>query len=488
MRQVSEVMREGEYLPVANLSPDIADALTELRGEAQGLIEDRRHLVESGRSDEVPLAIDALSTGDSAIRARDEHGIDSAVFAERRQALVLDCVRLLKEWKRKLKPEYFGKLKHHYSQPEEEFYSHGLAVGQMTLNALRPIPKSSEEETRRINERVEDRNPVIIQKVGGFVLGAVGIRTISECTYTAIEEFEADQAAGRPHSGYDGYVPEVEKLMIRDVRIDPETGDRTQEQVGLVGKYSITHDVVQEALRRRGVNADDLDKTALHGLQLLVNDDLKDFVKLLDQVASEEWCVPIFMGERVSEDHPMDYDAFWIEAERREEDLADLAEITTSFIIDLADDPSFDRHHAAAHVEQFVKRLLLQEATQDITVAQHAFGEETKESIARYNNLVNQGLNEEAFALMQQIEKTAPGGGYCSGGSCGLEGVNLNSAEGMQLKEKLKAEAGDIIVKDKERACKCGKKEIVYAYSAGKVNKYCTSCKAFESKKTVGKK
>lgn len=488
MQYVSGMMRQGEYMPVAALSPEIGVALDELRSEAHSVIDERRHLIDAGRAGEVPLPIDALSTADSVLRARDKHGIDSEPYAERRQALVLDSVRLLKEWNRKLKPEYFGKLKHHFNQPEEEFYSHGLAVGQMTLNALRPIPESPEEEARRINERVEDRTPVIIQKLGGFALGTVGIRTISECTDAAIQAYDDDQAAGRPHAGYDGYVPEVEKLMIRDIRIDPDTGDRIQEQVGLVGKYSITHDVIQEALRRKGVNVDGLDKTALHGMQFLADDELKDFVKLLDEVASEEWCVPIFMGERVVKDHMRDYDTFWTEAEQRELDLTDLAEITASFIIDLADDPMFDRRKAPAHVEMFVKKLLLDRSKTDIDTARHAFGEKTAERILQHNILERAGLHEEAFTLMQEIEKSAPGGGYCSGGSCGLEGVDLNSQEGKELAKELKAESGDTIVKDKERACKCGKKEIVYAYSANKVNKLCTGCGSFESKKTKGGK
>lgn len=484
MRQVSEVMTAGQYLPVANLSPEVSEALNSVRQEAHQLIHERQSLIAAGRGSEVPVVIDALSTADHARAAHDVYGIDSKQFTEFRTALVLDCRRLLKEWNRKLKPEYFSKLRHHFSQPEEEFYSHGLAVGQMTLNALRPIPDSPEEEIRRVNERVEDRTPIIIQKIGGFALGGVGIRTISECTDKAIEDFENDQAMGNPHSGYDGMVPEVEKHMIRDIKIDPLTGDRTQEQVAVIGKYSITHSVILETLRRKGINVSGLDKTGLHGLQLLVDDELKDFVPLLDEVASEEWCVPIFMGERVSEEHPRDYEAFWVEADKREEDLTDMAEVTASFIIDLADDETFDRRKAPAHVENFVKKLLLREAMEDIEIAYHAFGDQTAEGLLEVVKLQDAGRYDDAFMRFQEVEKVAPGGGYCSGGSCGLESVNTFSPEGKELAKQLKAEAGDTIVKDKERACKCGKKEIVYAYNKNKVNKLCEGCGAFESKKT----
>jgi hypothetical protein len=38
------------------------------------------------------------------------------------------------------------------------------------------------------------------------------------------------------------------------------------------------------------------------------------------------------------------------------------------------------------------------------------------------------------------------------------------------------------LVRDKERACRCGKKSIVYAYNKSKVTKHCESCGATETK------
>lgn len=484
MHSVRERLAPGQYLPVAELSPEVGAAIQAERDNAWGVIENRAALVREGRGDEVPLSLDALSTANSAVEARNTHGIESARYSERWQALYTDTLRLVTEWNRKLKPEVFGELRHHYSQPEEEFYSHGFALGQMTLNALVPIAKSPEETARRVNERVEDRTPLIVQKVGGFALNGVGIRTISECTDQAIEEFESDQESGAEHRGYDGYVPEIEKLMIRDIRIDPETGDRIQEQIGLVGKYSITHYVIQEALRRKGVDASELDKTNLHGLQLIADDSLMDFVMLLDEVASEEWCTPIFMGERVDEDHPRNYDSFKLEAEARQEGLVEMAEKATTFILDLAGE-EFDPKKAPGHIEEFVKKLLLGEAKQNIEVAWHAFGEDTANGILEAQALEQAGRYDEAFQKMQEVEKQAPGGGSCSGGSCGLESIDPHSDQGKDLAKRLKADSSDEIVKDSERSCKsCGQKKVVYAYNKSKVNKFCEGCHAFESKKT----
>jgi hypothetical protein len=68
--------------------------------------------------------------------------------------------------------------------------------------------------------------------------------------------------------------------------------------------------------------------------------------------------------------------------------------------------------------------------------------------------------------------------------SCGLAPVDLSGEAGETLKKNLRAEADDKIIRDAVRACICGEKSIVYAYTLVKVNKYCESCGAFESKIT----
>jgi hypothetical protein len=133
-------------------------------------------------------------------------------------------------------------------------------------------------------------------------------------------------------------------------------------------------------------------------------------------------------------------------------------------------------------VEEFVKMLLLDMAKQDLSLAPQMFDDKTAIGLQQVMHLEAANRTQEAFELYQEVSKAAPGGGYCSGGSCGLETVNKMSGEGKELAEKVKAAPGDTVVKDKERACKCGKKEIVYAYNKSKVNKYCGSCGSFESK------
>ncbi len=470
----------SNYVSVDTI-PELAFERELVRTQAWETVAFRRQQEVKGQVDELPLAIDALSTADEVLMAKEQFGDGSAVHKERQAGLELDCLRLVAEWYRKKKPEYFPPSRHFFDAQTGDFYSHGLSIRQMTDNALRPISNNPEEEARRVNERVENETPHIIRKVGGISLAGVGIRTISECTDKAIQDYKYDQRTGAKHRGYDGYVPEIAKLMIRDMRLQ-ENGDRLEEQLGLPGVY-IDHYVVQEALKRRGVEATGMDKTQIHGAQLLVEDDLMDFARTLDEVASENWCTNIFMGEEVPKDFHKDYENFRTDALARQEGLVDTAQTVSTFILDLAAN-GFDRRKAPAHVEDFVKKLLLNIAKDNTAIATQIFDEKTAKGLEEVAHLDRLGRNEEAFARMQKVEEFAPGGGYCSGGSCGLESVNPYSSEGIQIRSNLKAELGDTIVKDKERKCKCGAKDIVYAYNKTKVNKFCNSCHSFESKKS----
>jgi hypothetical protein len=463
--------------------PEVALERELVRNSAHALLETRRH---QHATEHAPLPIDALSTADEVLRTLRQFGAESDEHKERSAALRLDCQRLVAEWYRKKKPEYFPPVRHIFDEDKQEFFSHGLSIRQMTENALVPLANDPEEEARRINERVEDATPQILRRLGKIAIGEESIVTFSECTDKAVTDYTNDMRAGRPHAGYNGYVPEIEKIMIRMIRPDSVSNDRFEEQIGIPGTY-ITHDIIQDALKRRGIDATQLDKTGLHGAQLLVRDDLMEFVRLLDDEASEQWCTPVFMGEAVHDltDTPeafvKDYEGFRGEALARQAELADQVDTVANFVLNLAEEQA-DRRRAPALVEDFVKKLLLDLAKHDQSVAEQMFDGKTAAGLQQVMRLERQGDYEKAFTLMQTIEKAAPGGGYCSGGSCGLESVDVNSDDGKALASKLGASNGDTIVKDKERACKCGSKSIVYAFNNKKVNKLCQNCGAFESK------
>ncbi|MGZ6004879.1 MAG: hypothetical protein ACXWLH_01885 [Candidatus Saccharimonadales bacterium] len=470
------------YLSVDDI-PLAALARDEVRRQAWAVVRQREQLLADDHEFRLPLTIDALSTARHVNQAEEIYGEDSPEYLDMSAGLQLDCLRLVAEWHRKLRPEYFPKSRHFFDASTGDFYSHGLSIRQMTENALRPVANNPEEVARRVNEKVENETPTILKKIGGFALEQVGLRTISECTDKAITDYQSDIKNGQPHAGYDGYVPEIEKVMIRDIRLETDSGDRLEEQIGLPGIY-INHFVIQETLRRQGVETGGMDKTALHGNQLLVQDDLITFVRLLDEVASEEWCVNIFMGEVVDANHPKPYQTIRQEAKARQAGLKDMAATAAVYIRDLEREGTSHRQ-APAMVEKFVKALLLDECKKDIELTHQIFDQKTADGLKQVAHLEAIGQFEAAQELFTRVESAAPGGGSCGGGSCGLESISPLTDAGKDLAKLLKAESGDLLVKDKERACrKCNKKEVVYAYNKNKVNKYCQACQAFESKIT----
>src|SRR5581483_10013381 len=159
--------------------PEVAVARAEVRAEAWAVVAARQATHEA---DSLPLPIDALSTAEGVLEAETIYGAQSPEYQERLAGLQLDCRRLVAEWRRKLKPEYFEPSRHFFNAEVGDFFSHGWSTRQMTENALQPFDNDPEEEARRVNERVEDASPHIAQKVGGIALRDVRIRTISECT------------------------------------------------------------------------------------------------------------------------------------------------------------------------------------------------------------------------------------------------------------------------------------------------------------------
>lgn len=459
---------------------DIPEAYAErqiVRSAAEKLLEARR--IESEQTGYEYIPVDALSTAAGVLEAEQTFGQESEAYVQKWDALLLDCQRLVGEWYRKNTSEYFGPSRQVFNERKQEFFSNGWSIRQMTENALVPISEDSEEEQRRINERVEEATPHVVRSLGSLALGK-GIVTISECTDSAINSYEADMKTGKKHQGYRGYVPEIKKIMIRHIVLDSDSNDRFQTQVGLPGKY-LDHETIQIALKERGVDASGMGKTELHGSQLLVDEDPMEFVKHLDKVASVEWCKSIFMGEEVPDDFVKDYEKFKREALERKESMKGWSQTVALFVLDLARE-NFDRKKAPEHVENFVKNMLLNIAKKDESVAVQMFDEKTADGLKQVAYLEAQGRYEEANQLWQKVEQEAPGGGSCGGGSCGLESVETGSKEDKELRKKLGASDGDTIVKDKERSCKCGSKSIVYAYNENKVIKYCDACGAREKK------
>lgn len=460
-----------QYTSVDDL-PEIAAARDDVRLEAEATMAVRREQISRGEYQYVPLPIDVLSTAQKVLTARQIYGENSLEQQELWAALRLDCSRLLAEWYRKNKPEYFDATYQKFDPATEDFYSHGLSIGQMTYNALTP-QESIEDDARRINERVEEATPQLVRKLGGIALKGVRIRTISECTDTAIQAYEVDFASGAKHRGYNGYVPEIEKVMIRDFHFDDDSSGRFEEQLGMPGVY-ITHAVFQEALKRRNLDVSGKDKTGLHATQFLAKDDLIDFAEHLDNIAGEHWQLNLFLGEVVETDYLKDYQSVRIKARERREKLSSHSDMVADFVLGLAE-AGTDGRKAPAIVEEFVKKMLMALAREDDSLAVQIFDQKTADGLARVAYLESIGQQGAAAELLQAVERAAPGGGYCGAGSCGLKNIDvLSSKEANDLK-KLGFNSKNSI-KDTQRSCKCGVKRVYYDLKSAQ--KGCGSCGA----------
>lgn len=453
------------YTDVDSLA-EVAAVREELRYESEAIIEARREHKQNGEY--IPLPVDALSTAQAVLAARAEFGEASSEFRYRWQGLWLDCHRLLTEWYRKNTDEYFPRVYREFDPETEDFFSHGFYIGQMTYAALTP-QEHPEFEARRVRERVAQATPHLVRKLGNVATTGARIRNISECADTAIAAYEHDFANGIQHQGYNGFVPEIEKVMIYDFIFDEASEGRFDEQIGLPGIY-LNHAVFQEALRRKNINAGQKDKTDLLGTQILAYDDLIEFVKLLDQVGSEHWGVNLFKGAVVPANHAKDYNAIRQEAAQRQEQLRGHSTMLADFVLSLAEDGTHPQK-APEIVEGFVKKMLLTMARGNPAIAEQVFGKQTAVGLLEVAYLETQGLLEEAALLYQQVEKAAPGGGFCGAGSCGLEAIALADYDAVK---KLGFGNAKDVIKDTERRCKCGSKTVFYDLKQAK--KGCTSC------------
>ena len=93
---------------------DVAAARSAYRDEALSILDLNRTTTAHGFE---LLPVDALSTAQSVLA----YSPNSEEYAERRKGLSLDCRRLVGEWYRKLRPEYFSPTRHYFDDATQEF-------------------------------------------------------------------------------------------------------------------------------------------------------------------------------------------------------------------------------------------------------------------------------------------------------------------------------------------------------------------------------
>lgn len=491
--------------------PELADEQDQARVIARTILEANMQTLRDGKFDDVLPAVDPLGTASLAIKACETFGHDSPEYSEAQDALQLDCHRLYLEAFRAKTWEYFPKSKQYRDAQTGSYLSHGFAIAQMTENGLSPISEK-EEQNRRVNEHVEELTYMAIGR--GILQQEVevvpveedtkknapkitNVTTISQCTNWALRKYEEGG------TGFGGYVPSKNRLMIRNVSFEEGVDYREEDQLGLPGDY-FDEQLVADALWILDNRlAGNLDRTEVHGTQIVSHNKVGvwDYAELLDTLASEKYEMPIFLGEVLQPGQEADYVAAEAQAAIRYKEVEEAAMDLASDVLALADSGA-DPWVAEGLVGTIVDRKMKSLCEQEPERARDMYDDATA---IKFHELKALHLNNDLDAaqrLRQDIEDTAPAAEYCGAGSCGLESVDLDGSMGSELKKELGIKDDEIVVRDVERSCgSCGKKGgVVYAFQnlqksgsseltsdRGLVKKFCEHCKAKESKiKKVG--
>jgi hypothetical protein len=494
----------GYHWLEADAIAPIREARLASKGIAKQIMESRMQQLREGDFDAVPNPVDPLTTAARANQAKAQYGEESEQYKRARYSLVVDCRRLFAEGMRKLTWEYFPEIEQEYDESTGGYQFMDRQLLDMVGDGITPVAEA-EEGAYRITEYVEEATFMAVRKYGRAALNGIVERpdgvveqsdfskvhviTVSECADWAIAAH-----AKNPKALFGGYVPEIQKLMIRGVRYDPATGNRYQEQLGLSGVH-ITHDIINEALtlllkkpRQQRSKKEVRDTQVIN----TGGQDVIAFAALLDELASRASGKRIFRGEVIPEDQLKDYATIKPEATRRQGALLEESERLADFLMTLEANGE-DHWESQGLVEHYVNKTIFNKVKKDPSQARVVFNEETANTLQQAHRERARGNEMAARALELQAEQNAPPIVFCGAGSCGLVEVSKTSAKGAAIGETLNAKAGDVLVQATDVPCKnCGKTGDVYIlyslYDPKKVNKMCKGCGAKDVKKAATKK
>jgi hypothetical protein len=472
----------------ADSIPELFTQRQQARQNATRILAQNSHLLHTGRTSEVPSAVNALGTAEQVAEVKQKSGVDSPEYREVYTGLKLDNTTLTDEVATTNIAAYFPPIEREFRGITEGYYSHGLSISTMTRNGLSPLA-SKEEQPRRIIEDVEENGTLV--PIGGMIakhglkgmvevlpievepelpIVSVEVTTISRCPIYAKEAYEIN-----PKDSHGGYRPAMDGMAIRRSHFKDDAGHRKDEQVIISGTY-ITEQVIEEVLVEDGViePGQELTVDEMLALQRIsVNDgSVVDFVKRLDKKASEVHDLDIFVGEPVPAGHPKDYDKFMQASEERREQLKPIPTALADFQIDLVEKGT-DTLLADAIVSNFLQDKFLAIAKKNPELAEAIFDKATAEGFSEVARLEAAGQHQQASRMQAFVERNAPDVSYCGAGSCGLEGVEDFSPAG-NVARRLGLRGR--MLRNRESACKnCTAKELYHDYNG---NTVCVSCKS----------
>jgi len=482
----------------AEAIPEVAARRADARQAAHAIYETRMQHLRDGDYHAVPPAVDPLSNAARVVEAEQRYGRDSDQYRMWYNSLTVDSSRLLAEAGSKHAAAYFPMLEQRYDEAAGGYTFEGRVLQEMVGDGITPIAEA-EENDYRIGEYVEEAIAPVVRTLGRTALGKAAVlpaeqapehahksvHTIAECADWAQELYDRvkDDEAALIKADFQGYVPKRNKLMIRTFRY-PSTEVRYLEQMAVSGEW-ITPAVILEFKYRTGVleRGQTPDKITRRGTQMVDFEGrgALDILRTLDDIAGEFSGKNIFKGEEVAPDHPKDYTAIPAEAAAHEQQFEAEKKVLTDHLIEL-EKKGTDHFLSNALVANFVQDLLLEKVKADPEQAEVIFD---KQSSERVRDLIahHQAGNDEAAAdLWLRIKAAAPKVEFCTGGSCGLESLNIGTAAGMAAKQLLGIKGDGEILRDTQRACPdCHEYEVVYDSKTG--SKACLNCKKTEIKK-----
>lgn len=433
--------------------PEIAFSRRRASDIASQILEENHQKLMDGRFDEVPMDYDAIGCA-----RRYVENPNPEIY----KAVYVGAERYVFEAFRKLSWEWFEPLEQHYNK-ESEQYEYGYNVLDSLEQGLSPIAHKDEQKMRIMNY-VEEVT-YMAHRQANINPDGMYITISTPGTYDGAEK--------------DGYVPELNKIMIRAVSFDKDNDVKIIEQFAIPGLH-LGDDVLNTFLRENGYEGEDLSGTDFVGAQLFTNKfgDVIDIVKRLDELSSAE----TFLGER----HPggqKDYNRVKEIAKFRQADLRRVVQEVADYTVELAKNGK-DAALARVLYNKKVTDLLLDICEAVPEQAKITFDYETYLKLDTANLLEDQNRHREAYELRNQARAEAPPASGCGGGGCTLETLaTYDPAFAKVLGVGLKKE--NQLERWKEGRCpSCkdfgGKGDVIVEVKTGR--KACASCGLSDAK------
>ncbi len=475
MQNLAEVLPEPGYLDEIEgfRSVEELDELKLVRPRAESVAWDRiAESTEAGRKrrfEEVNYVIEANNDAHRYLDSLAQFGPNDPRTIADRQVLRDNCQKAVHEAARKWSWELFEPFTQDYGVDQKAFKAGSRLMRDAVYDGLTHLtPRQQQEISVRefVENATHDMLPFLPIKTGDWLL------TISpSATHKDAKEM--------------GYVPSIDKFMIREVRLvesgDDEGGVQKEvRQIAVPGTY-ITLDIINEFLMSTGVVDYALERHEMVGQQIIVDgektSDLIEVLKVLDDMAGGTYIGEQAEGER-------DYESIEAQAEERQAKLEYLTDELFEYSIELAlnnADPFRAKDMIKGRIDQEFKQI----SRHDPEFARECYDDVTADLFQRALEYEYKEMHELAQEARAFADEQAPPLLICEAGSCNLKDALYLSQEVQDARKK--GLSGKLLEWSGGR-CKnpnCESNKVANMFKKSKImleentgKKACTSCDA----------